>query len=85
MGAHNNIHIPEESWPRWIWFAIEFGMVLAASMLISRELVNMFPDLGPELQNWVFFGFVAGMFIVWYMIIRALVFKRPILGNRYAS
>ena len=85
MGAHNNVHIPSESWPRWTWFAIEFGIVLAASMLISRELVNSVGDLAPDIQNWVFFGMVGGIFIGWYLILRAIVFKKPILGNRYAS
>lgn len=85
MGSHNNVHVPAESWPYWTWFAIEFGIVLAASMLIGRELVNLFPDLTPELQNWVFYGFVAGVFIGWYLVIRALVFKRPILGAAHPS
>lgn len=85
MGSHNNVHIPSESWPHWTWFAIEFGIVLAASMLISRELVNLIVDLSPELQNWVFFGFVGGIFIGWYIIIRAIVFKKPILGTSYSN
>lgn len=38
MGAHNNVHIPKESWPRWTWYAIEFGIVLAASLLLAREM-----------------------------------------------
>lgn len=85
MGAHNNVHIPSEAWPRWTWFAIEFGIVLAVSMLSSRELVGLFPDLSLDMQNWVFFGFVAGVFIGWYLLLRPLVFGRRVLGNRYAS
>ncbi len=85
MGAHNNVHIPKESWPRWTWYAIEFGIVLAVSMLVSREIVNLFEGLAPDMQNWVFFGAVGGIFIGWYLLLRALVFKKPILGNRYAS
>ncbi len=85
MGTHNNVHIPSESWPHWTWFAIEFGIVLAASMLISSELVGSIDGLAPEVQNWVFFGMVGGMFIGWYLVIRAVVFKKPILGNRYAG
>ena len=38
MGVHNNVHIPKESWPNWIWYAIEFGIVLAVSMLVAREI-----------------------------------------------
>jgi len=85
MGAHNNVHIPKESWPNWTWYAIEFGIVLAVSMLVSRELVNSIEGLAPDVQNWVFFGMVGGIFIGWYLILRAIVFKKPILGNRYAG
>lgn len=85
MGAHNNVHIPKESWPNWTWHAIEFGIVLAVSMLVSRELVNSIEGLAPDVQNWVFFGMVGGIFIGWYLILRAIVFKKPILGNRYAG
>ncbi len=38
MGAHNNVHIPKESWPGWTWYAIEFGIVLAVSLLLAREI-----------------------------------------------
>lgn len=85
MGAHNNVHIPSESWPSWTWYAIEFGIVLAVSMLVSREIVNSIEGLAPDVQNWVFFGIVGGIFLGWYLILRAVVFKKPILGNRYAS
>lgn len=38
MTTHNNVHIPKESWPSWTWYAIEFGIVLAISLLVSREI-----------------------------------------------
>ena len=38
VGVHGNVHIPKESWPHWTWYAIEFGIVLAISMLIGREI-----------------------------------------------
>lgn len=38
VGAHNNVHIPKESWPNWTWYAIEFGIVLAISLLLAREI-----------------------------------------------
>ena len=44
MGVHNNIHIPKESWPHWIWYAIEFAIVLAISMLVARQITD--PLLG---------------------------------------
>jgi len=83
--AHNNVHIPKESWPRWTWYAIELGIVLAVSMLASTEVVASVEGLAPDVQNWVFYGIVGGIFIGWYLILRAVVFKKPILGNRYAG
>lgn len=84
MGAHNNIHIPKESWPYWTWFAIEFFIVLAVGALSSREVVRLFEKtFDPSMQNWLFFGVIGAVFIAWYMGIRRLVFKRPILENRW--
>ena len=83
MGAHPNVHVPKESWPNWIWYAIEFGIVLAVSMLVSREITNSIEGLTPVDQNWVFMGIVGGIFLAWYGIIRTFVLKRKILENRY--
>ena len=38
MTVRNNVHIPKESWPHWTWYAIEFGIVLAIAMLVSRSI-----------------------------------------------
>ena len=76
-------HIPKESWPSWTWYAIEFGIVLAASMLISREVTNYFTELTPELQNYVFMGTVGLIFLAWYIGIRGFILKKKILGNSY--
>ena len=83
MGAHNNVHIPSESWPRWTWFAIEFGIVLAASMLISREITNSIEELAPDIQNYVFMGIVGLIFLAWYIGIRGFILKKKILRNSY--
>jgi len=83
MGAHPNVHIPKESWPSWTWYAIEFGIVIAVSMLVSREITNSIAGLTPEIQNYVFMGIVGGIFFIWYIIIRNLVFKKKILDNKY--
>ena len=83
MGAHSNIHIPKESWPHWTWYAIEFGIVLAVSMLVSRQITNSIADLAPDTQNWVFMGIVGAIFVVWYVVIRGLILKKKILENRY--
>ena len=83
MGVHNNVHIPKESWPHWTWYAIEFGIVLAISMLVSREITNSIAGLSPEAQNWVFYAIVMGIFIGWYVIIRGMILKKPVLENKY--
>lgn len=83
MGAHPNVHVPKESWPSWTWYAIEFGIVLAVSMLVSREITNLIEGLTPDIQNWVFMGIVGGIFLVWYIGIRSLILKKKILENKY--
>ena len=83
MGVHNNVHIPSESWPHWTWYAIEFGIVLAVSMLVSREVTDSIEGLGPTQQNWVFYGMVGGIFLAWYILIRGFVLKKRILETRY--
>jgi len=34
------------------------------------------------LLNWIWWSIVGGVFIGWYLIIRGLILKKPILGNR---
>ena len=83
MGAHPNVHVPKESWPNWTWYAIEFGIVIAVSMLVSREVTNSFEGLAPDMQNWVFMGIVGVIFFIWYMVIRSFILKKKILENKY--
>ncbi len=81
MVAHDNIHIPKESWPHWTWYAIEFFLTLAIAVVIAFKSTDAIEGLSPELQNWVFYGIVTLVFFVWYIIIRGLILKKPILGN----
>jgi hypothetical protein len=84
VGAHNNVHIPKESWPHFTWLAIEFFIVLAISALSSRELVNLIAkDVEPAMQNWYFFGIIALIVLGWYMGIRHGILKKKILETRY--
>lgn len=83
MGVHNNVHIPSESWPNWIWYAIEFGIVLAVSMLVSREITDSIESLDISQQNWVFYGIVGAIFLGWYLLIRGLILKKRILETKY--
>ena len=59
MTAHDNIHIPSESWPGWTWYALEFGIVLAVSMVIgwkiSDQILYNVADMlghGAALESW---------------------------------
>jgi hypothetical protein len=84
MGVHNNVHIPRESWPYWTWLAVEFFIVLAISTLVSREITGMLTQMGfdAQMQNWIFWGIVGAIFVGWYIIIRWLILKKPILENK---
>ena len=82
MVTHDNIHIPKESWPHLTWYAIEFFITLAIAMVIAFKSTDAIEGLSPELQNWVFYGIVTLVFSVWYIVIRGLILKKPILGNR---
>jgi len=42
--SHNNIHIPKESFPSWIWYVIEFFIVLAVALLIGWQLSMSLQD-----------------------------------------
>ncbi len=79
MGTHDNIHIPRESFPHWIWYAIECAIVGAVSFLVSREITDSIADLTPEIQNYVFIGLVGVFFLIWYIGIRGFVLKKKIL------
>lgn len=83
MGLPPYTHIPKESWPHWTWYALEVGIVLAASMLASSAITDSIEGLTPEQQNYVFMGIVGIIFLVWYMGIRGLVLKKKILENTY--
>jgi len=80
--THDNIHIPSESFPHWIWFIIEFAIVLAVSALLSREITGAIEDLEVVMQNWVFMGCLSAIFGSWYIVIRGFILKKPILSSR---
>jgi len=81
--AHDNVHIPKESFPNWIWFVIEFAIVLAISALSAREVSSVFQGTGMEepTQIWIFWGVAGGIFLGWYIIIRGIILKKPILAR----
>jgi hypothetical protein len=79
---HDNIHIPTESFPHWIWFVIEFAIVLAVSAILSKEATGAIEGLDEVMQNWVFMGILTSIFGGWYIIIRGFILKKPILSGR---
>jgi hypothetical protein len=83
LGTHDNIHIPKESFPHWIWYVIEIAIVLALSLVASSKITNSIEGLTLETQNYVFIGIVGIFFIVWYIGIRGFILKKKILQNRY--
>lgn len=78
MTSHNNIHIPSESFPNWIWYALEFFIVLSISALTANELskiINNY-EITETINNWIFWSTIGSIFILWYIIIRRFVIKR---------
>ncbi len=81
MGVHNNVHVPKDSWPAFAWYAIEFFVVMAVGMLIAASSMGYFTKLGfdQSMTNWIFWGIVGIPYLIYYLIIRPLVMKRPAL------
>ena len=83
MGTHNNVHVPKESFPKFLWYAIEFFIVVGVSVGIAMNSVNYFTQIGfnEQMTNWIFWGIVGGVFLVYYILIRAFILKKPILKD----
>jgi len=83
MGAHNNVHVPKESFPIFLWYTIEFFIVVGVSVGIAMNSINYFTQIGftEQMTNWIFWGIVGGVFLVYYTLIRAFILKKPILKN----
>ncbi|MEK6877515.1 MAG: hypothetical protein AABZ49_02715 [Thermoproteota archaeon] len=83
MGAHNNAHIPKESFPTFLWYAIEFFIIVGASVGIAMGSINYFTQMGftEQMTNWIFWGISGGVFLVYYTLIRTFILKKPILKN----
>jgi hypothetical protein len=81
MGVHNNIHVPKESFPPFLWYAIEFFIVVGISVGIAMNSIIYFAEIGfnEQMTNWIFWGIVGGIFLGYYIPIRTLVLKKPIL------
>ncbi len=82
MVAHDNIHIPKESFPHWIWYVIEASLVIVISFAVSFKVAELF-EVSPEVGNWILTVTFAVCFIVWYIIILGFILKKKILKNTY--
>ena len=83
MGVHDNIHIPKESFPHWIWYAIECVLLIVISFAVGVKTADSIEGLTPEVHNYLITGNVGIFFLVWYIGIRGFILKKKILRNRY--
>ncbi len=83
MGTHDNIHIPKESFPHWIWYAVECVILIVISFLTAVKITDSIEGLTTEVHNYVITGIVGLFFLVWYIGIRGFILKKKILRNRY--
>ena len=74
-------HVPKESFPRFVWYVIEFGIILGIGLGISSKVVEYFQQLGmtEAMTNWIFWGIVGIPMVIYYIVIRSHIFKKPIL------
>ncbi len=81
MGTHNNIHVPKESWPAFLWYAIEFFIVLGAGLAISYNSMDFFKKLSNDssMSTWIFWGLVGVVYLAYYLIVRPIILKKPAL------
>jgi hypothetical protein len=83
MGVHNNAHVPKESFPTFLWYAIEFFIVLGVAIGISMNSMSYFQKIGftEDMTDWIFWGIIGAVFLVYYLIVRNFILKRPILSK----
>jgi predicted cobalt transporter CbtA len=83
MGVHNNAHVPKESFPTFLWYAIEFFIVLGAAVGISIISIGYFQKIGftEDMTNWIFWGITGVVYLVYYLIVRNFILKRPVLSK----
>jgi len=83
MGVHNNAHVPKESFPTFLWYAIEFFIVLGAAIGISINSMSYFQKMGftEDMTDWIFWGIIGAVFLGYYLIVRNFILKRPILSK----
>ncbi len=83
MATHDNIHIPKESFPHWIWYAVECVILIVISFVAAVLIADSFGELPVDVHNYLIAGIVGAFFLVWYIGIRGFILKKKILRNRY--
>jgi hypothetical protein len=83
MVTHDNIHIPKESFPHWIWYAAECVGLIVISFLAAVIITDSFGELPVDVHNYMIAGIVGVSFLIWYIGIRGFILKKKILRNRY--
>ncbi len=83
MGVHNNAHVPKESFPGFLWYAIEFFIVLGVAIGVAITSADYFTRMkfDESMVNWFFWGIVGVVFLVYYLIVRPLILRKPIFAN----
>jgi hypothetical protein len=66
-----------------MWYVIEFFIALGAGLGISYVSMDYFRKIGfsDAMTTWAFWGLDGAVLLVYYLIIRPLIMKRPVLTN----
>ena len=66
-----------------MWYVIEFFIALGAGLGISYMSMDYFRKLGfsDTMTTWAFWGIDGAVLLVYYLIIRPLIMKRPVLSK----
>ena len=75
------VHVPDESFPKFVWFVIEFGIILGIGVGIAFGTLGYFKQIGmtEAMTNWIFWGIAGIPMPIYYVIIRSRIFKKSIL------
>lgn len=66
-----------------MWYAIEFFIALGAGIGISLVSMDYLKKMGfnETMTTWLFWGIVGAVLLVYYLIVRPLVLRKPVLSK----
>lgn len=78
------VEIPS-SWPPFLWYVMELAIVLAVGAGLADYSSGFWNELGLEEQmiNFVWWGIVGLVFVLYYLVFRRLLFKKSVLETEY--